>query len=199
MKNTKPLKLLSFAPLPTKFGAFQIYVFLSKDKLEHVALVHGKPRQEPAVVRVHSQCLTGDTFQSRRCDCGSQLTTSLKILGQSKYGVLLYLNQEGRGIGLANKIKTYNLQDQGFDTADANIKLGFPADARRYDIAAAMLNYLKINKILLLTNNPDKECQLFSAGIKIAGTLPLEIKPNRVNKKYLQTKKHRFGHKLRLV
>lgn len=194
------VKLISAAPLPTKYGAFKIYIFWGNDKLENVALVHGKQNMHAAaLVRVHSQCLTGDTFGSRRCDCGLQLETSLKILGRSKFGVLLYLNQEGRGIGLANKIRAYNLQDNGLDTAEANIRLGFPADARRYDIAAEILNFLKIKNIKLLTNSPDKECQLFHAGIKIAGVVPLEIKPNRVNKKYLQAKKRRFGHNLRLV
>jgi 3,4-dihydroxy 2-butanone 4-phosphate synthase/GTP cyclohydrolase II len=192
------LRKISSARLPTRYGQFTIYVF-AEGARDHVALVHGKKNSQPPLVRVHSQCLTGDTFGSLRCDCGPQLETSLRRLAKAKHGILLYLNQEGRGIGLANKIKAYALQDKGLDTMEANEALGLPADARRYDVAAHMLKILGVKKIRLLTNNPDKECQLMGSGINVAGTEGLEIKPGRHNRQYLAVKKKKFGHRLTLV
>lgn len=194
------LKLISSAQLPTRFGRFKIIIFRSApDGLEHVALVKGSVRKQMVLARVHSQCVTGDTFGSLRCDCGEQLHKSLEQIGRAPRGVLLYLNQEGRGIGLGSKIKAYALQDKGLDTVEANEALGFPADARQYRIAALILKKLGVAAIKLLTNNPDKECQLLQSGVKIIGTLPLEIKPNKINRQYLKTKKERFNHRLRLV
>lgn len=194
------LQHISSALLPTHYGTFEISVFRSGAKgLEHVALVHKKNSNALPLVRVHSQCLTGDSFGSLRCDCGPQLAASLKLLAKAPFGVLLYLNQEGRGIGLGSKIKAYALQDTGLDTVQANEALGFPADGRRYDVAAQMLKALKINKITLLTNNPDKECQLFKNGITVVAAKPIEIKPQKDNRAYLKTKKTKMGHRLRLV
>jgi len=145
---------------------------------------------------VHSKCLTGDTFSSLRCDCQAQLHQSLSMIQAAGRGVLIYLDQEGRGIGLANKVKAYALQDKGYDTAEANQELGFPADARTYEAAADILKDLKIREIDLLTNNPQKEEQLAALGIRVNRRVPLEIRPNGRNAKYLATKKLKFGHKL---
>lgn len=184
--------------IPTKYGTLAISVYTSADGRDHTALVFGKPAQS-ALVRVHSQCITGDTFFSLRCDCGKQLQKSFYRLKKVGAGVLLYLSQEGRGIGLAAKIKAYALQDKGYDTVEANHALGLPADARDYKIAADMLKHLGLHEVSLLTNNPDKEKQLTSYGIHVAQSIPLESAPNPLNRKYLQTKKHKMGHRLRKV
>lgn len=194
------VKKIISAYLPTAYGNFQIVVFKSvKGNLEHVALVKGESFKKPPMVRVHSQCLTGDTFSSLRCDCREQLHQSMRLIGSSEAGIILYLNQEGRGLGLTNKIKAYSLQDQGYDTVEANHALGFPADARQYKIAADILKDLEIYKINLLTNNPDKAAQLTSHGITVKRCIPLEVTPNKINKSYLTTKKNKLGHKLNLV
>ncbi|KKW08195.1 MAG: GTP cyclohydrolase-2 [Candidatus Kaiserbacteria bacterium GW2011_GWA2_49_19] len=188
----------SESTLPTRHGTFRIIVYTSTfDDLEHVALIHGDVEKKPVLVRVHSQCLTGDTFGSLRCDCREQLQASMEIIKKSGSGIIVYLNQEGRGIGLGNKIKAYALQDEGYDTVDANHALGFSADARDYEVAALILKDLGAKKIKLLTNNPEKERQLSSFGIKIAERVPLEISHNEVNAAYLSTKKKKLGHHLK--
>ncbi len=193
------VKKITEANLPTKYGNFQILVFKSSlDDRAQVALVKGDINKQSVLLRLHSKCLTGDTFASLKCDCGTQLDLSLKKIARSG-GILIYLNQEGRDIGLENKIKAYALQDKGEDTVEANLDLGLPADARDYKIAALILKYLKVKQVNLLTNNPDKTKQLEEDGIKIAKIIPLEIKPNKFNKFYLQTKKNKMGHKLKLT
>lgn len=185
--------------LPTTYGTFQISVYKSIiDNREHTVLLKGNIRQ-PLLTRVHSQCFTGDTLLSLRCDCRQQLHQSLDLVSKAGSGVILYLNQEGRGIGLVNKIKAYSLQDLGHDTVEANNKLGLPTDARNYQVAADILKDLGIEKIRLLTNNPDKEKQLADFGIRITKSIPLESRPNGVNTLYLTTKKRKLGHRLNMV
>lgn len=203
-----PLPLLSYksevikvatSPLPTIYGTFQISVYKSLvDDREHTVLLKGNIRQ-PVLTRVHSQCFTGDTLLSLRCDCRQQLHQSMSLINKAGSGVVLYLNQEGRNIGLVNKIKAYSLQDQGHDTVEANHALGFPADARNYQVAADILKDLGIEKIRLLTNNPDKEKQLANFGIQIIKRIPIESRPNGVNTQYLATKKRKLGHQLSMV
>lgn len=191
---------IASARLPTIYSTFQIIIYKSiKDKLEHSVLLKGKVSKRPTLVRVHSQCFTGDILSSLRCDCREQLVESLTKIGKARNGVLIYLNQEGRGIGLANKIKAYALQDKGYDTIEANKRLGFAPDARDYETAAAVLKDLNIQKIVLLSNNPDKARQLENYGIKVIKYISLEITPNKINKHYLKTKKDKLGHKLTLV
>lgn len=193
------IKTAATTLLPTKHGNFQLTVYKSIiDNREHVALVKGEIK-DAVFLRVHSQCLTGDTLLSLRCDCKEQLHKSMKLINKFGSGVILYLNQEGRGIGLTNKIKAYALQDQGHDTVEANESLGFPIDARRYKVAADILKDLGVSKIHLLTNNPDKEKQLIKFGIEITKTTPLETKPNKINKIYLTTKKQKLAHRLEFV
>lgn len=193
------IKTASTIPLPTKHGNFQLTVYKSViDSREHVALVKGKIK-DTVFLRIHSQCLTGDTFLSLRCDCGEQLHQSMKLINKFGSGVILYLSQEGRGIGLMNKIKAYALQDKGYDTVEANESLGLPIDARQYKVAVDILKDLGVSKIHLLTNNPDKEKQLIKFGIKITKTTQLEIKPNKINKSYLAIKKQKLAHRLRFV
>lgn len=189
----------AWAYLPTRFGKFKIFVYQSlNDGREHVVLLKGAIRQ-PMMVRVHSLCLTGDTLFSQRCDCGGQLRGSMKLISRNNSGAIVYLNQEGRGVGLVNKIKSYLLQDLGQDTVEANHSLGLPADARGYKLAADILKDLKIYQVNLLTNNPDKENQLILEGIDVVKTTPLETKPNKINYRYLNTKKRKLSHKLSLV
>jgi len=182
--------------LPTPHGTFEITVYRSSaDTREHVALFLGKITS-PMLVRVHSKCLTGDTLGSLMCDCGEQLRMSFEIIQRVGSGVLLYLDQEGRGIGLSNKIKAYAHQARGLDTMQANQALGFGPDLREYDIAAGMLRDLGIKNIALLTNNPGKIKGLKAHGINVAKRVPLETVPHAVNRRYLTTKKKKFGHKL---
>lgn len=193
------IQKITGSKIPTQYGVFSFSVYRSlEDQREHVMLIKGMIKN-PAMVRIHSQCVTGDVFGSMRCDCGMQLQKSMEIIGKNGNGILVYLNQEGRGIGLANKIKAYTLQDSGYDTVEANEQLGFPADARDYAVAAEMLQDVGVSHIRLLTNNPDKENQLAENGLKIVERISLEISPNEVNKKYLLTKKQKLHHKLRLV
>ena len=189
------------AKLPTAFGEFRIFGFRDPDSGEEaVALVKGNPVPETvSLVRIHSQCLTGDVFSSKRCDCGEQLNAALDLIAQSGTGVLVYQQKEGRGIGLVNKIRAYELQDNGLDTVAANISLGFDADLRDYVMPAEILKYLGATRIRLLSNNPDKVQGLENAGIKIEERVPLEITPNDVDKSYLRIKKEKMGHLLENV
>ncbi|TXC73568.1 GTP cyclohydrolase II [Sphingorhabdus soli] len=166
------------------------------DPHEHVALIVGTPDTSPPLVRLHSECLTGDVLGSLKCDCGPQLHGALDRIADAGWGVLLYLRQEGRGIGLINKLRAYELQDQGFDTVDANIRLGFPVEARDFAIAARMLDLLEIPSVRLLTNNPDKVARLEAAGIAVVERLPLALAGNAHNERYLATKRDRTGHQL---
>ena len=195
-------------PLPTRFGTFQAHLFRSTvDGHEHMALTKGmpgpgldgprEPLEETVAVRVHSECMTGDVFGSLRCDCGPQLHKALEILGREEHGVLVYMRQEGRGIGLANKLKAYQLQDRGMDTVEANRELGFPADLREYGLGAQILSYLGVRRMRLLTNNPKKIAGLGGWGLDLVDQVPLETQPNSSNIKYLQTKREKMGHLLK--
>lgn len=186
--------------LPTEYGTFQVFVYKSIiDNREHTVLLMSNLEKWPMLTRIHSQCLTGDTFLSLKCDCRMQLHQSMEMIGKKGRGIIIYLNQEGRGIGLSNKIKAYALQDKGLDTVDANHALGLPADPREYEVAAEILKDLGISKIMLLTNNPKKLNKLNDYGINIVEHLPLEIRPNTINKKYLLAKKQKLGHHLTTV
>lgn len=186
------------ARLPTAFGEFRIRVFHEDNTgLDHVALTLGDMQgPDPVLVRVHSECLTGDAFGSLRCDCGPQLDTALQRIQERGWGCLVYLRQEGRGIGLHAKIQAYNLQDQGADTLDANLILGHPADARDYKIAAKILRAVGIDRVCLLTNNPDKAIQLSELGISVQERMPLVAGVSDDNREYLVTKAERMGHAL---
>ncbi|MBU0532909.1 GTP cyclohydrolase II [Candidatus Micrarchaeota archaeon] len=184
------------AAFPTKFGTFTVHAFVDEGR-EHLALVRcTNEKCENVPVRIHSKCLTGDTFSSLRCDCRNQLEAALEYLGKEEDGIFIYLDQEGRGIGLANKIKAYALQDGGLDTVEANLELGFCDDLRDYAAAAEILKYFKIESVTLLTNNPDKIKELEEHGIKVAERVPLISDPNEHNEKYLKTKKEKMNHQL---
>jgi 3,4-dihydroxy 2-butanone 4-phosphate synthase/GTP cyclohydrolase II len=184
--------------LPTDYGDFDLYLYRSKlDDQHHLALVHGDVAGPGRVlVRVHSECLTGDVFGSRRCDCGSQLHQALRQVAAAGRGVIVYMRQEGRGIGLAPKIKAYKLQEQGYDTVEANEKLGFEMDLREYGIGAQILVDLGLKNIRLLTNNPKKIVGLEGYGLKIVEQLPIRVKPNPHNERYLKAKREKMGHLL---
>ncbi|MDD3861731.1 MAG: GTP cyclohydrolase II, partial [Candidatus Gracilibacteria bacterium] len=187
--------------LPTEYGEFLMKVYRNKiDGAEHLALVKGSVKNGKTVlVRVHSECLTGEVFKSQKCDCGEQLDIALKKISKVGTGVLLYMRQEGRGIGLANKIKAYALQEKGYDTVDANVKLGFAPDLRSYGIGAQILADLGLKNIALMTNNPAKVVGLAGYGIKIVKRISLEVEPCLKNNAYLKTKKCRMGHLLRKI
>ncbi len=189
------------AKLPTPLGEFTVYGFRDRDSGEEaVALVAGIPDPETiALVRIHSQCLTGDVFSSRRCDCGDQLEAAMSLIAKAKSGVLVYQQQEGRGIGLINKICAYELQDRGLDTVAANEKLGFEADLRDYRMPAEILKYLGATRIHLLSNNPEKVQGLEREGICVEKRIPLEILPNSLTRDYLKIKKEKLGHILNNV
>ena len=189
------------ARLPTRYGQFRIHAFVCPfSGEEHVALVRGRVEgREDVLVRLHSECLTGDVFGSERCDCGAQLDAAMKKLGKAPQGVLLYLAQEGRGIGIANKIAAYHLQDHGLDTVDANRLLGFPADLRSYQCAACMLRVLGVRSVRLMTNNPAKIEQLQAHGVRVTKRIPLEVPATATNRDYLLTKKERMHHLLNVA
>ncbi len=185
--------------MPTAYGHFKLIPFKQlSNGLEHVALIKGewKP-DEPILVRVHSSCVTGDIFGSMRCECGEQLHKAMEMIEEEGKGVLLYMNQEGRGIGLMNKMKTYKLQEEGYDTVDANLHLGFNADERDYGVGAMILREIGVGKIRLMTNNPKKRIGLESYGLSIEENIRLEVKPNKHNEFYMKTKKTRMGHDLK--
>jgi 3,4-dihydroxy 2-butanone 4-phosphate synthase / GTP cyclohydrolase II len=193
------IRRVARAGLPTSHGGFGVFVYEAADRNEHVALTTGfEPgtvgEDEAILVRLHSECLTGDVFGSRRCDCGEQLEDSMRLLREQGRGVLLYLRQEGRGIGLANKISAYALQEEGLDTVQANLALGLPEDARDYRVAAEMLLDLGVHRAALLTNNPAKIEGLRSHGIEVVERLPVQVEPNPFNLRYLRTKKEKMGH-----
>jgi 3,4-dihydroxy 2-butanone 4-phosphate synthase / GTP cyclohydrolase II len=184
--------------MPTKYGHFKLIAFREKNTSnEHLALIKGdwKPGQ-PVLVRVHSSCFTGDILGSFRCDCGEQLHEAMRLVEKEGTGAILYMNQEGRGIGLLNKLKAYKLQEQGLDTVEANLHLGFPMDKRDYGVGAQILRYLGITRLKLISNNPRKRAGLLGYGLEIVETIPIEIHPNPHNEKYLQTKRDKLGHEI---
>lgn len=190
-------QFISQARLPTAYGDFDIHVFENEEHKEHVMLSCGLPNSDPAVIpliRIHSECLTGDAFGSLKCDCGPQLHAAMQAIKQHGCGAILYLRQEGRGIGLVNKIRAYALQDQGHDTLEANLLLGLPADARTYDMCQVMLQHVGITKAALMTNNPNKVQSLKALGVDIVKRVPLIVGVNRYNKDYLDVKAEKMQH-----
>lgn len=200
--NDLPLiRELANANLPTKYGIFRIYAFSNKHScVEHAVLVKGEVGGKQHVpVRIHSECITGDAFSSLKCDCGPQLQKAMEFISERGIGIIIYLRQEGRGIGFANKIKAYSFQDRGYDTVEANNALGLPNDSRDYHEAAAILEHLGVKSIALLTNNPEKIRGLEDCGIKISKRIPIETKPNPYDRDYLKVKKAKLGHMLEVV
>ncbi|MFA5362232.1 MAG: bifunctional 3,4-dihydroxy-2-butanone-4-phosphate synthase/GTP cyclohydrolase II [Candidatus Omnitrophota bacterium] len=198
-RSEKMVERLSEASLPTEFGCYTLSLY--RDMINnqiHTVLTMGKLGSDSVLVRVHSECLTGDVFGSLRCDCGRQLKRAMQIIEREKRGVILYMNQEGRGIGLADKIRAYNLQDKGMDTVEANEALGYKADMRDYGIGAQILADLGLKSIRLLTNNPRKIVGLEGYGLKVLERVPIEIEPNKINYRYLKTKKDKMGHDLHI-
>jgi GTP cyclohydrolase II len=190
------VKIAAIAELPTRFGRFQVFGFWNnRDDKDHLAIMHGNAMgREDVPTRVHSECLTGDALGSLRCDCRDQLETALRGIARHECGLVLYLRQEGRGIGLLNKLRAYGLQDRGLDTVEANEALGFRDDEREYSIAAHMLHNLRVGSIQLMTNNPRKVEDLMRHGVRINGRLPHVIPPNDFNRFYLETKREKSGH-----
>jgi 3,4-dihydroxy 2-butanone 4-phosphate synthase / GTP cyclohydrolase II len=196
LKTDSLIDRVADADLPTEYGNFKISIFENiLDGKQHVALTKGEwTENDTVLVRVHSECLTGDVFTSKRCDCGSQLSKAMNLIEKEGKGVILYMRQEGRGIGLSNKIKAYHLQDHGRDTVEANLELGFQPDPRDYGIGAQILVSLGVRKMKLLTNNPKKRVGLESYGLEVTEQLPLQVEPNDINRHYLETKKLKLGH-----
>ena len=184
--------------MPTEWGDFELIAYRQKETENvHMALIKGKwEPDEPVLVRVHSSCVTGDIFGSCRCDCGEQLHAAMRMVDEAGKGVVLYMNQEGRGIGLMNKLKAYKLQEQGFDTVEANLKLGFPMDARDYGVGAQILRNLGVTKMKLMSNNPKKRTGLMGYGLEIVENVPIEVPANPHNERYLKTKKDKMGHNI---
>ncbi|MEO8432440.1 MAG: bifunctional 3,4-dihydroxy-2-butanone-4-phosphate synthase/GTP cyclohydrolase II [Acidobacteriota bacterium] len=201
MNHERLVQRIAAPHLPTSFGEFRLIAYRSDvTHEEHVALVHGEINEhDPVLVRVHSQCLTGDVFGSSRCDCGAQLSLAMEKIVEEGRGVFLYLLQEGRGIGLLNKLKAYELQDQGHDTVSANEKLGFPPDIRNYGVGSQILRDLGVRKIRLMTNNPSKYVAIGGFGLEIVERVPLEIGPTDRSRRYLEAKKNKMGHLLKMV
>ncbi|WP_126937279.1 bifunctional 3,4-dihydroxy-2-butanone-4-phosphate synthase/GTP cyclohydrolase II [Veillonella sp. CHU740] len=195
-RHDKLVSIAAETKLPTKFGEFRIIIFKNEvDHKEHLMIVKGDVRgKSDVLMRIHSECLTGDVFGSHRCDCGEQLENALRCIEEQGEGIVIYMRQEGRGIGLTNKIKAYTLQDQGYDTVEANVKLGFPPDMREYSLAAQMLRELDVKSVKLLTNNPEKKEDLERWGITVSKRVPIVIKANSINAKYLSTKKEKMRH-----
>jgi 3,4-dihydroxy 2-butanone 4-phosphate synthase / GTP cyclohydrolase II len=187
--------------VPTEYGEFRLIGYQNDvDRAEHVALVYGEIAGQPNIlVRMHSKCLTGDVFGSQRCDCGFQLHRAMELIAQEGRGAIVYLDQEGRGIGLLNKLRAYALQDSGADTVQANERLGFPADLRDYGVGAQILVDLGVRKMRMITNNPGKRAGIEGYGLAIVDRVPLEIAPNEKNLEYLRTKKEKLGHVLHLM
>lgn len=195
LKSKKKFEKTEMIHLPTDFGNFKAICYRDlKTKLEHLVLFKGEVDRENLLVRMHSQCLTGDTFLSKKCDCGHQLRKAFELINEENNGMIIYLSQEGRGIGLFNKIKAYKLQEEGLDTVDANLKLGFKDDLRDYEIAAEILKDLGVKSMRLLTNNPDKIKKIEKHNIKVKKRVPIEIKSNAVDRNYLKTKTIRMNH-----
>jgi GTP cyclohydrolase II len=195
--SASPAHRIADAALPSRYGEFRIAVYGTAEARgsEVVVLTHGRlPGTQPALVRLHSECVTGDVLGSLRCDCGAQLEAALYLLGRADPGVLLYLPQEGRGIGIANKVRAYALQDAGLDTVDANLALGLPIDSREYATAASVLRQLGLAQVRLLTNNPLKTKALEDNGIVVVERVPITVPPNPANRRYLRTKARRMGH-----
>jgi GTP cyclohydrolase II len=191
------IRIVARAKLPTRFGAFEILGVEGKNGKESaVALLHGRVRGQTPLVRIHSQCLTGDVMASERCDCRAQLELSLRRIAAARSGVLLYLPQEGRGIGLMNKLRAYELQDRGMDTVEANEELGFAADSREYGFSAAALRLLGVRRVRLLSNNPDKVRQLESGGVRVVERVPCRPRTSRLSRAYMETKRTKLGHLL---
>lgn len=201
LKNDNMLERGEEVDMPTAYGHFRLIPFRQKENgLEHIALIKGDPTlHEPMLVRMHSSCMTGDIFGSQRCECGEQLHLAMQEIEKEGRGAVIYLNQEGRGIGLMDKIKAYKLQENGLDTIDANLHLGHKADERDYGVGAGILNALGITKLRLMTNNPMKRIGLEGYGLEIVENVPLEVAPNPYNEKYMHTKKTRMGHNLHKV
>ena len=199
-------QFITSAKLPTRHGEFDIHIFENEDGQEHVMLTVGLPVVDPntaipserpaPLIRIHSECLTGDAFSSLKCDCGPQLNSAMQAIQEAGCGAILYLRQEGRGIGLTNKIRAYALQDQGHDTLDANLMLGLPADARIYDMCGPMLAHVGVAAVRLITNNPNKIAYLTEHGIDVVERVPLLVGVNDINAEYLATKRDRMGHLL---
>ena len=198
LTKTRSIQRVAEAELPTKYGEFHVIAYESMlDGREHLAIIRGDPSDKPGVlVRMHSECMTGDVFGSMRCDCGEQLVAAMRQIDAEGQGAVVYLRQEGRGIGLGNKVKAYELQDEGLDTVEANEKLGFKPDLRDYGIGAQILLDLKLHSIRLLTNNPRKIVGLDGYDIEITGTEALQVEPNQHNERYLETKRSKLGHTL---
>jgi GTP cyclohydrolase II len=193
----RAIRIVARAKLPTRFGPFEIIGIEHRNKKDSVvALVHGKVRGKTPLVRIHSQCLTGDVLASERCDCRAQLELSLRRIAAEESGVLLYVPQEGRGIGLMNKLRAYELQDKGMDTVEANEELGFSADTRNYDFAAAALQLLGVTRVRLLSNNPDKVQQLGAAGVRVVERVPCRPRVSHTSRAYMETKRIKLGHLL---
>ena len=198
LKTDSLIEELVRVDLPTKYGHFKLIAFREKNTTnEHLALIKGEwQKDESVLVRVHSSCFTGDILGSLRCDCGEQLHKAMQMVEKKGQGVILYMNQEGRGIGLVNKLRAYKLQENGLDTVEANLHLGFPMDKRDYGVGAQILRSLGISKLRLISNNPKKRAGLSGYGLEIIETVPIEVDPNPHNEKYLQTKRDKLGHEI---